>query len=268
MKNLGLYLHIPFCDGKCPYCDFYSIKNDKKTIDEYVANLNKKILSYKDKNFIADTVYFGGGTPSLLGTERIISILNTVKQGFGDVSSETTLEVNPDSASLLDFEMLKFYGVNRISVGLQSANENELRSLGRKHTALDAAKTVDEVRKSGIKNISLDLMIGISGQTLNSLENSINFCANLDVSHISAYILKIEEGTAYYKNKNNLILPDEDTVCDFYEYMVKKLSSCGFNQYEISNFAKAGQESKHNLKYWNCEEYLGIGCRKTGKLRS
>lgn len=259
MKKIGLYLHIPFCNGKCPYCDFYSVKNNDFTIDEYVVNLNKRIETFKNSSYLADTIYFGGGTPSLLGTDRLISILNTIKTNFGNLSEETTLEVNPDSSNLLDFEKLCSNGVNRISIGLQSANENELQTLGRKHTALDVAKTVEAVRKGGINNISLDLMIGIEGQTIETLKNSINFCLDLDVAHISSYILKIEPGTAYYKNIDMLNLPDDDTVCDYYEFMVNELSMKGYNQYEISNFSKQAKESKHNLKYWNCEEYLGIG---------
>ena len=257
MKNIGLYIHIPFCDGKCPYCDFYSIKNTEEDMDKYVRRLNGKISECH--SFTADTVYFGGGTPSLLGTERIISLLKNIKKNFGDIERETTLEVNPESAKDLDFEKLNFYGINRVSMGLQSADESELLSLGRKHSPKDAADNVGIIKKSGIDNISLDLMIGISGQTEKSLSNSIDFCADLGVKHISAYILKIEESTPYYKIKNRLDLPDDDTVCDFYEMMTAKLDSLGFKQYEISNFAKPGFESRHNLKYWNCEEYLGLG---------
>ena len=257
MKTLGLYIHIPFCSGKCPYCDFYSIKQSEASMDEYVSYLNRKISSYK--NYIADTVYFGGGTPSLLGTERLISILDNINKSFGDIQRETTLEVNPESGKYLDFEKLKFHGVNRVSIGLQSSNENELKILGRKHTAADVKSTVQTIQDCGINNISLDLMVGISGQTVESLTRSIQFCADLNVYHISAYILKIEEGTVYFKKKDSLKLPDDDTVCDFYELMIDKLASLGYRQYEISNFARPGFESRHNLKYWNCEEYLGLG---------
>ncbi len=257
MKTLGLYIHIPFCNGKCPYCDFYSLKQTEESMDKYVSYLNKKISSYKD--YTADTVYFGGGTPSLLGTDRLISLLKNIHDSFGDIQRETTLEVNPESAKCLDFEKLKFYGVNRVSIGLQSANDSELEILGRKHTTDDVRNTVKTVQSSGIENISLDLMIGISGQTAESLTQSIEFCADLNVYHISAYILKIEEGTVYFKKKDSLNLPDDDTVCDFYELMVDKLGSLGYEQYEISNFAYPGFESLHNLKYWNCEEYLGLG---------
>jgi len=257
MKNIGLYIHIPFCRKKCPYCDFYSIVPSEQAMDDYVSFLNKKISGYR--GYIADTVYFGGGTPGLLGTERIISLLKTIRANFGNVQKEITIELNPEQALAIDFEQLHYYGINRISVGLQSANENELAVLGRNHSPLDAAKVVNSAKAGGINNISLDLMIGISGQTFESLNDSIRFCSELDVKHISVYMLKIEKGTVYYKTQSSLQLPDEDTVCDFYEMTVKKLNELGYNQYEISNFAKNGFESIHNLKYWNCEEYLGLG---------
>lgn len=259
MKKIGLYIHIPFCNGKCPYCDFYSINYNRNSIDNYAEHIKNSIKKFKEKNIVADTVYFGGGTPGLMGTEHLSDMLKQIKEVFGDNLTETTAEINPESALNLDFNTLKNMGLNRVSIGLQSANNNELIKLGRKHTAYDAAKAVESVKKGGIDNISLDLMIGIEEQTLKSLEKSIDFCASLDVTHISSYILKIEEGTQYFKQKSFLNLPDEDEVCDMYEFMVNKFSEYKYTQYEISNFAKKGYESKHNLKYWNCDEYIGIG---------
>ncbi len=259
MKKIGLYIHIPFCNGKCPYCDFYSLSFNNDKIDEYTEHLAKKIITYKDSSLLADTIYFGGGTPSLLGTERLIYILDSVYSSFGKNSIETTIEVNPESSGSLDFQKLYYHGINRVSVGLQSANDNELKLLGRKHTADDVKDTVKNIKKGGINNISLDLMLGISGQTMDSLDKSIDFCRSIDAEHISAYILKIEENTVYYRKQNQLILPNDDDVCDFYEHTVNKLSEYGYHQYEISNFAKKGKESKHNMKYWKCEEYLGLG---------
>ncbi len=258
MKKIGLYIHIPFCAAKCPYCDFYSVGCSKSSLDEYTTILIDRINFY-DGQYLADTVYIGGGTPSLLGTERLLSVLTAVNSAFGTVSRETTIEVNPRSAKLLDFFKLKQYGIDRVSIGLQSANEKELKALGRRHNADDVKQAVELIRDSGIDNISLDLMLGIPYQTQDSLSDSIKFCSELDVKHISAYILKIEEGTPYYKAQNSLDLPDEDVVCDLYEYAVDRLSAVGYKQYEISNFSKSGFESKHNLKYWHCEEYLGIG---------
>ena len=258
MKTIGLYIHIPFCTAKCPYCDFYSIKSDSNTLDKYTASLIERINSYKSQ-FIADTVYIGGGTPSILGTKRLSDILKSVKYSFGTNSLETTIEVNPRSAQNLDFSLLHDCGVNRVSMGLQSSNSEELRLLGRRHNCDDVLYSVDKIRKGGIDNISLDLMLGISHQTTDSLSKSIDFCSNLDVNNISAYILKIEERTPYFLAADSLKLPDDDSVCDLYEFTVDKLNSLGYIQYEISNFCKKGFESKHNLKYWHCEEYLGIG---------
>ncbi len=259
MKNIGLYIHIPFCSGKCPYCDFYSINNSAKYISEYVSNLIKIIYRYKNSEYAADTVYFGGGTPGIIGTENLVRIYDAVKEVFGTSSIETTLEVNPESAKSLDFKRLAECGFNRISIGLQSSDEDELKWLGRKHTPQDAAEVVQMARNGGIGNISLDLMIGLENQTFKSLKRSIEFCADLNVNHISSYILKIEKGTYFYKYRNRMNLPDDDEVCDQYEFMVNILNKLGYHQYEISNFCKEGYESKHNLKYWDCEEYIGLG---------
>lgn len=258
MKKIGLYIHIPFCSGKCPYCDFYSLTASRCAMDEYVNHLNRTLKSHKGK-YAADTVYIGGGTPSILGTERIVSILDAVKDAFTESSLETTIEVNPESAPLLDFARLHRHGINRVSMGLQSSDETELKLLGRKHTSDDAARAAELIRAGGIDNLSLDLMLGISHQTQESLSRSINFCTSLDVSHISAYILKIEERTPYFHTADSLSLPNDDEVCDLYEFAVQRLAYSGYAQYEISNFSKPGLESRHNLKYWHCEEYLGIG---------
>ena len=258
MKNIGLYIHIPFCNGKCPYCDFFSINRNTNDINAYTQALCRKIGELKGK-YHAETVYFGGGTPSCIGTANIIKIMDSINASFGTNYSECTIEVNPESAKNIDFSLLKDAGINRVSMGLQSANENELKALGRKHSAKDVECAVKLIKASGIDNISLDLMLGISQQTIESLDRSILFCSELDVSHISAYMLKIEQSTPYYDIADTLSLPDEDEVCTLYEYTVGRLAELGYAQYEISNFAKKGKESRHNLKYWNCEEYLGLG---------
>ena len=257
MKNIGLYIHIPFCSAKCPYCDFYSVKAGEEKQDEYTAEMCKRLASYKGR-YTADTVYLGGGTPGLLGTKRLCAILDAASGAFG-TAGEVTIEINPESAGVLDFKELKRHGLNRVSMGLQSADAEELTLLGRRHTANDAANAVQMIRCAGINNISLDLMIGVPAQTPESLIRSIVFCADLGVTHISAYILKIEQGTLYFRRKDTLALPDEDAVCDLYELAVQRLAERGYTQYEISNFSKRGFESLHNLKYWRCEEYLGLG---------
>lgn len=257
MKPIGLYLHIPFCKGKCPYCDFYSVTPCEGVTDSYVAALCKKIDA---EDRIYDTVYFGGGTPSLLGAERIAEILSHVRR---TPDCEVTLECNPSDTgginSDFDFGKVAESGVNRISLGLQSADNAERKALGRRAGCEDVERAIAKAKAAGISNISLDLMLGIPGQTKESLENSINFCKIAGATHVSAYILKIEEGTFFYKKKDSLTLPDEDETCDLYMFAVDKLHENGFAQYEISNFSVEGFESRHNLRYWHCEEYLGIG---------
>lgn len=215
--------------------------------------MNELCRRLVDFNEIVDTVYFGGGTPSLLKAYQIKKILSLVNKSE---NCEVTLEANPHSA-FLTWE--KNPGINRLSMGLQSANANELEALGRIHSTDDVKKAVQKARNLNINNISLDLMLGIPQMSFESLEKSIEFCSALGVQHVSCYILKIEENTPFYKNVDSLCLPDEDIVSDMYLFMIEKLESLGFEQYEISNFAKKGYESRHNLKYWNCEEYLALG---------
>ncbi len=257
MKPIGLYLHIPFCKGKCPYCDFYSVTPCEGVTDSYVAALCEKI---KAENRVYDTVYFGGGTPSLLGADRIAEILSHVNR---TENCEITLECNPSDTgspnSAFDFKKVAESGVNRISLGLQSADNTERKALGRRGGCDDVERAITKAKAAGIDNVSLDLMLGIPNQTKESLANSIEFCKNSGATHVSAYILKIEEGTFFHKKKDSLVLPDEDETCDLYLFAVEKLAQAGFEQYEISNFSLLGYESRHNLKYWNCEEYLGIG---------
>lgn len=260
MRLVGLYFHIPFCNNKCPYCDFYSKKFSNEELDKFTDELCNKLTYWKSKfDVCADTLYFGGGTPSVLGTKRIIQIINKARELFLLDNAEITIEVNPSSCNLLDFKLLNNACVNRVSIGLQSANNNELQILGRKHSPLDAKNVVQQIKAGGIQNISLDLMIGIPEQTIDSLEKSINFVLDCDVNHISAYILKIEENTVFSKIIEKLNLPDEDKQIELYNYMCNKLKSNGYSHYEISNFCKNNLYSKHNMKYWNCDEYIGIG---------
>lgn len=207
----------------------------------------------------ADTLYIGGGTPSLCGTDNLIKIIDGAKRYFLTDEYEAALEVNPTSAELIDFEKLHGAGFNRISIGLQSANENELKILGRRHSAADAAFTVNKARQGGFSNISLDVMLAVPGQTLNSMRHTVDFCIDCGVEHISAYILKIEDGTPFSLNKNNISFFDDDAQADFYNAACVYITSHGFEQYEISNFCKNKKKSRHNLKYWNCDEYLGLG---------
>ena len=261
MKPIGLYLHIPFCDGKCRYCSFFSEKRDAAAMDAYTDQLIAEISDWGAKiSRKITTVYFGGGTPSLLGHERLIRILNTVKERFRlEQNAQITVEVNPSSAIKLDFAAMLRAGFDRLSIGLQSANDDELSVLGRRHTAEDVRDTVKAAQEAGYDNISLDVMLAIPGQTIASLERTLAFCAELNVQHISAYILKIEEGTPFWRDLDQLNLFDDDQQAAFYEYTVNRLRELGFEQYEISNFAREGKVSLHNLLYWHDEEYLGVG---------
>ena len=258
MNTLGLYLHIPFCLKKCSYCDFYSI-SDMSIMDDYVNSLTEAINFYKDKSKTVDTIYFGGGTPSLLKPQHIEKILNSVEKSFNIVSCETTIEANPCTVDENHLKDIFNLGVNRLSIGVQSLNDFELKALGRLHDSLGAIQTIKLAQKAGFSNISADLMMGIPNQTQKSLFDSIDGLNNLGVTHISSYMLKIEEGTPFFKNRSSLSLPNDDEVANFYLSAVEKLESLGFEQYEISNFAKKGFESRHNLKYWVLDDYLGLG---------
>ncbi len=257
MKPIGLYLHIPFCNGKCPYCDFYSVTPKENVINDYVGALCKKI---DEAGGVYDTVYFGGGTPSLIGSDNIAKIMSHINR---TPDCEVTLECNPSDTgavnSAFDFEVAAKSGINRISMGLQSADNAERKALGRRGGCDDVERAIKRVKAAGIDNISLDLMLGVPNQTVESLKKSIDFCKNSGAKHVSAYMLKIEENTPFYRIKNTLILPDEDETSDLYLLAVDELKKVGFEQYEISNFSVKGFESRHNLKYWRCEEYLGIG---------
>ena len=260
-ETLGLYVHVPFCDGKCPYCDFYSIRAGEAEKDAYTQALCKAVSRWgQGECRRVDTVYFGGGTPALLGAERLCRVLETIRSGFlVDRNAEITLEANPHTAPAADWRRLQQSGFNRLSMGLQSAVPEELALLGRRHTPEEAAAAVEQAITAGFENISLDLMLAIPGQTMESLARSVSFCASLGVAHVSAYLLKIEEGTPFAAKAPQLGLPGEEIQGDFYLYACDLLEKAGYAQYEISNFAKPGRESRHNLRYWKGREYLGLG---------
>ncbi len=259
MDPIGLYLHIPFCLRKCPYCDFYSLPAKQNVMDNYVAVLRDSILEWGHRlKRRADTCYFGGGTPSLLGAERIAVLLNAAKEAFGLENAEVTVEVNPATVQEKDLTDLRQCGINRLSIGLQSGIEEELNGLGRLHSAEQASKTVQWARQAGFENLSLDLMLATPNQTIVSLTRSVSFCVSLNPEHISAYMLKLEPDTAFGKHPP-AGLPDEELERELYLTACRQLEQKGLLQYEISNFARPGKESRHNLKYWNGQEYLGLG---------
>lgn len=264
MKNIGLYLHVPFCKSKCPYCDFYSFSGKDGQKDEYVTALQNKILSsistlQSDCDCKGDALYIGGGTPSALGAKRLEALVNTCNSGFLTDDAEITVECNPYGLNEDFFKILHDCGVNRISMGLQSAIDQERRILGRMSDRNQVENAVRAAQKAGLENITLDVMLGVPEQTEKSLNETLDFCVSLGVPHISAYILKLEENTHFYKNAHKYNFPDDDTTADLYLQMCEKLENNGIMQYEISNFARQGFESRHNLKYWHCEEYLGLG---------
>ncbi len=259
--NAGLYLHIPFCLSKCDYCDFYSLKATDDTMDAYLAALKKALHfwgSQRADRF--DTVYVGGGTPSVFGAKRLSETLDTVRRSFHLTDgAQITVECNPSSVTQELADALSFAGVNRVSLGLQSAVAAERAALGRRSTVRQAETALTLFRNAGIDDLSLDLMLGIPGQTPQSLRESLRFLEGTGVRHVSAYLLKLEETTPLFTRRATLSLPDEDTVCDLYLQTANALERTGLRQYEISNFAVPGFESRHNLHYWLCEPYLGIG---------
>lgn len=260
MKQIGLYLHIPFCKSKCPYCDFYSFSGKDSEKDEYTKVLNERVLSsISALQRKGDTLYIGGGTPSVLGAENLATLVKTCKSGFLTDNAEITVECNPHGLNEDFFKILYNCGVNRISMGLQSAIDSERRILGRLSDRNQVENAVKMAQKVGFYNITLDVMLGIPNQTEKSLQETLDFCISLGVPHISAYMLKLEENTHFYKNQHKYNFPDDDLTADLYLQMCETLENNGIMQYEISNFAKKGFESQHNLKYWHCEEYLGLG---------
>ena len=256
MQPIGLYIHVPFCAAKCPYCDFYYTPGTDDVMDAYTDAVINAVRTWQTKEKHFDTVYIGGGTPSLLGAKRLSRIAAVLQE---EPVREFTVECNPSRVEDGLFETLFDAGVTRISMGLQSAVDTERRALGRSADAETVARRVRQAQSAGFAEISLDLMLGIPHQTARSLAYSIDFCASLGVTHVSAYLLKIEPGTPFYAQRDTLSLPDEDTVCDLYLQAVEALAQHGFRQYEISNFAVPGHEGQHNLKYWDDREYVGIG---------
>ena len=257
----GIYIHIPFCKRKCPYCDFYSFKANESQKDSYLKAVLLCLKKWNDKvKDEIDTVYFGGGTPSVFGSDRISEVLSFIKMNYNlTEDAEITVECNPSSVSESFFKEIKKAGVNRISMGMQSAVDNERLALGRLSDAVQVKNAVTMAKKAGINNISLDIMLGVPLQTMESLDKSIDFLLLLDIPHISAYMLKVEEGTPFDKMGESLVLPDEDTVAQMYLHTSKRLSSAGYNHYEISNFAKDNMQSRHNTRYWKGQDYIGIG---------
>lgn len=260
---LGLYIHIPFCKAKCAYCDFYSLAHSEEKMDAYMAALLRHLeeVAPRAAGMQVDTVYFGGGTPSYLGAARLCRILQTVLRRY-DVArdAEITLEANPDSAGdWKELRKLRRAGFNRLSLGVQSTDDALLRRIGRVHTYEQVQQAVKAARKAKFTNLSLDLIYGLPGQTVEDWQRTLADAVALGPEHLSCYGLKLEEGTPLWQQRQTLTLPDDDAQADMYLYTVAALGEMGYEQYEISNFAKPGKASRHNLKYWRMEEYAGFG---------
>ncbi|MBP3370347.1 MAG: radical SAM family heme chaperone HemW [Clostridia bacterium] len=262
MRSLGVYIHIPFCIKKCNYCDFCSFPSRNGEYDSYTEELCRRIRTFANEYGKAqvDTVYFGGGTPTLLPTECFGRLMTQLNDSFCiSADAEITAECNPATADTEKLSAMREMGINRLSIGLQSANENELSQLGRLHSFDDFCISFDCARRAGFDNVSIDLMYGIPEQTLESFENTLSRVIGLAPEHISAYGLKIEDGTVFGAKRDSLKLPDEDEEFYMYTTCRKLLEKHGYSRYEISNFAKPGRESRHNLRYWNLEDYVGFG---------
>jgi len=260
---LGIYVHIPFCRSKCQYCDFYSLTTrDDALMDDYMDAVCAHIREAGElaPNYLVDTVYFGGGTPTCFGAEGLAAILTAIRKYF-DVSpdAEITFEANPDSVNPKLLRRLHNEGFNRVSLGIQCDDDTILKKLGRPHNYAQAVEAVQCIRKAGFRNLSVDLMYGLPGQSLTAWQRTLSHVLKLAPEHISCYGLKVEEGTPLYEIQQFSDLADDDTQADMYLAAVEILAQHGYRQYEISNFARKGQVSRHNLKYWTGGAYLGFG---------
>ena len=262
MKNnqIGIYVHIPFCKQKCYYCDFVSYNNRNNFMEKYVQALEKEIQLQEIKSEIT-TIYIGGGTPSYIDAKYIKEILEEIRNKKVFREAEITIEVNPGTVTLEKLKEYKNCGINRLSIGLQSTQDNLLKTIGRIHNFEEFLETYKMARKVGFENINVDLMLGLPSQKISDLKESLEKVLELEPEHISVYSLIVEENTpiADKIEKNELILPEEETERNMYWYIKNTLELNGFHHYEISNFAKRGFESKHNLNCWNQQEYIGFG---------
>ena len=272
-KDLGLYVHIPFCVKKCEYCDFLSWSAGEEEREQYVNALLTEIESYRDfaKEYRVSTIFVGGGTPSVLLPKQMEQVLQKIYEVFElEKRPEITVEVNPGTVDEEKLQCYKKNGVNRLSMGLQSVKDEKLRLLGRIHTYQEFVESYELARKVGFDNISIDLISSVPGQTLQEWKEELETAAAQNPEHISVYQLIIEEGTPFYEKyaEHPELLPDEETSREIYLWTGKFLKEAGYEQYEISNYAKPGKESKHNLKYWERGDYLGLGLGAASMVRN
>lgn len=266
-KELELYIHIPFCIRKCAYCDFLSGPATDETISNYVEALKREILAQKNfaKDYIVTTIFFGGGTPSILSGSQMQGIFDALKRVFViDENAEISMEANPGTVTRENLLAYRQAGINRISFGLQSTDNKELKTLGRIHTYEEFLESFHLARECGFDNINVDLISAVPNQTIDSWEQSLKNILALQPEHISAYSLIIEEGTLFYEkygedSEGEKLLPSEEEERFMYKRTEELLGKAGYHRYEISNYAKSGKECKHNLGYWERKEYLGLG---------
>lgn len=265
MKNLGVYIHVPFCKKKCNYCDFYSVKWDDEWETEYTEAVIEEIKGYEEKlghRYMVDTVYFGGGTPTIIKPSNLKRILDSIGNVADiDKDAEISIEANPNTLTDENLKQYKEAGINRLSIGIQSLNDEILNKIGRIHNSKEALDAIDRAKKHGFENINADAMFNIPGQTVSDIEDTLDRIMERGVRHISFYSLKLENGTPMYsmEQKSLITMPDEDEERNMYYKGRIVMEKNNLLQYEISNFAMKGFECRHNLKYWNQEEYIGIG---------
>lgn len=263
LMSAGVYLHIPFCKSRCSYCDFATdVYRSDQIVERYVDALCAEIPGTTGGTFAADTIYFGGGTPSLLKAEQVKQILETVHAHFDiDTDAEITMEMNPATVSADSLSAYRSLGVNRASFGVQTFNDRDLKLLARGHDAKDARETFRLLRETGFDNVSFDLIAGLPGQSLDDWRQNLDKAVEMQPEHLSLYLLEIHEGTplAEQLRAGRRPMPDEDLAAEMYELMIDCLASAGYTQYEISNFSKPGFESRHNTKYWRLDPVYGFG---------
>lgn len=262
-ERLGIYVHIPFCRSKCDYCDFYSLAGREERMDSYQRALlaHLKETAPMARGVWVDTVYFGGGTPSFYGEKRLRELLSAIQKHYRlEKGAEVTLEANPDSVDFKSLRSLRRAGFNRVSIGMQSACPGELAAVHRPHTVEQGDRAVAEARRAGLKNLSLDLIYGLPGQDMASWQGTVEHALALEPEHLSCYGLKVEQGTPLAaRTAAGEPLPDDDAQADMYLWTADRLKRAGYEQYEISNFARPGFESRHNLRYWLLRPYIGFG---------
>lgn len=265
MKEIALYIHIPFCKQKCLYCDFPSYASKESMMDEYIEALTKEIGD-KAKNYIIKSVFIGGGTPSYLNKEGLLKLMEALKKLQYVNGAEITMECNPGTVDEEKFNIMKNGGINRLSFGLQTTKDSLLKKIGRIHSYSKFKENYYLARKCGFDNINVDMMFGLPDQTLQDWIDSLEEIISIKPEHISAYSLIIEEGTPFWKmyNEDKLNLPEENEERMMYEEGKKILEKHGYNQYEISNYSLTGRECIHNEEYWKCNEYLGVGASASG----